>query len=476
MSYLVFARKYRPQTFEEVVQQDHVTRTLTNAIEAGRVAHAILFAGPRGTGKTTVARVLAKAMNCAQGPTRTPCNTCRSCREITAGNAADVFEIDGASNNSVDQVRELRDNLQYMPAYSRFKIYIIDEVHMLSLAAFNALLKTLEEPPEHILFMFATTELHKIPITILSRCQRHDLRRIDAEAIAGHLALICSQEAVDVDEASLNLIAQEAGGSMRDALSLLDHVLSCTQGAVTVELISDLLGIVDRDHLFELSHEVLNRNLSAVLQGIDAVWRKGYEVKRFFSDLITHFHHLTLVGMGGGAAELVDLPGHEIRRMQEQIKGHDPAQITHIFDALFQAEPMVKLSSQPRFALEMVFLKLFQVPPVLTVDTLIDKLDQLRHSIGQGQPVETDPQPADVQEPEAKKSIEPIPEAEHPVQETAAPAAPRTLDDKTLWDRLTERAAREKPSLAGILKKCRPGGIEGQRLNLEVGGTEFTLK
>ena len=317
MSYLVFARKYRPQTFEEVVQQDHVTRTLTNAIEAGRVAHAILFAGPRGTGKTTVARVLAKAMNCAQGPTRTPCNTCRSCREITAGNAADVFEIDGASNNSVDQVRELRDNLQYMPAYSRFKIYIIDEVHMLSLAAFNALLKTLEEPPEHILFMFATTELHKIPITILSRCQRHDLRRIDAEAIAGHLALICSQEAVDVDEASLNLIAQEAGGSMRDALSLLDHVLSCTQGAVTVELISDLLGIVDRDHLFELSHEVLNRNLSAVLQGIDAVWRKGYEVKRFFSDLITHFHHLTLVGphrahCGLGSSKM----GHRELRLQ----------------------------------------------------------------------------------------------------------------------------------------------------------------
>ena len=181
MSYLVLARKYRPQTFEEVVGQAHVTRTLANAIETRRVAHAILFSGPRGTGKTTVARILAKAMNCSEGPTATPCNQCQSCREITSGNAADVFEIDGASNNSVDQVRELRENLQYMPVHSRHKIYIIDEVHMLSLAAFNALLKTLEEPPSHVMFMFATTEPQKIPITILSRCQRHDLRRIDTK-------------------------------------------------------------------------------------------------------------------------------------------------------------------------------------------------------------------------------------------------------------------------------------------------------
>ena len=191
MSYLVLARKYRPQTFDQVVQQEHVTRTLANAISTGRVAHAILFSGPRGTGKTTVARILAKAMNCKSGPAPVPCNTCRSCREITGGRSVDVYEIDGASNNSVDQVRELRENVKYMPAHSRYKIYIIDEVHMLSTAAFNALLKTLEEPPPHVLFMFATTEPRKIPITILSRCQRHDFGLIGVDSIARHMEMIC---------------------------------------------------------------------------------------------------------------------------------------------------------------------------------------------------------------------------------------------------------------------------------------------
>ena len=184
MSYLVLARKYRPQTFDEVIEQGHVTRTLSNAISAGRVAHAVLFSGPRGTGKTTVARIFAKSMNCEEGPTPTPCNECRSCREITSGHAVDVYEIDGASNNSVDQVRELRENIKYMPAHSRSKIYIIDEVHMLSISAFNALLKTLEEPPAHVMFIFATTEPQKIPITILSRCQRHDFKRIILESIS----------------------------------------------------------------------------------------------------------------------------------------------------------------------------------------------------------------------------------------------------------------------------------------------------
>ena len=233
MSYLVLARKYRPQTFEQVIEQAHITRTLTNAISADRVAHAILFAGPRGTGKTTIARILAKAMNCEQGPTPVPCNACRSCDEITGGHGVDVFEIDGASNNSVDQVRELRENIKYMPAHSSFKIYIIDEVHMLSMAAFNALLKTLEEPPAHILFMFATTEPRKIPITILSRCQRHDLRRINLDAISKHMAWICRREGFEIADQSLELIAREAGGSMRDALSLLDQIMTCTRGSLT---------------------------------------------------------------------------------------------------------------------------------------------------------------------------------------------------------------------------------------------------
>jgi len=227
MSYLVLARKYRPQTFAEVVEQGHITRTLTHAISAGRMVHAVLFSGPRGTGKTTVARILAKAMNCEKGPTPDPCNICRSCREITAGSAVDVYEIDGASNNSVDQIRDLRENLRYMPAHSQYKIYIIDEVHMLSIAAFNALLKTLEEPPAHVMFIFATTEPQKIPVTILSRCQRHDFRRIPIESMTQHMEMISSKEGIRIPSESVWLIAREAGGSMRDALSLLDQVMAC---------------------------------------------------------------------------------------------------------------------------------------------------------------------------------------------------------------------------------------------------------
>src|SRR6056297_1911511 len=210
MSYQVLALKYRPQTFSDVVGQDHVTTTLTNAISGNRVPHALLLAGPRGTGKTTIARIMAKAMTCQTGPTPSPCNECRICKDIINGHCADVFEIDGASNNSVEQIRELRDNVAYMPSVAVFKIYIIDEVHMLSTAAFNALLKTLEEPPSHVLFIFATTEVHKIPATILSRCQRHDLGRIPLEAISGLLQTICDKEGVAVEAQGLDLIAREA--------------------------------------------------------------------------------------------------------------------------------------------------------------------------------------------------------------------------------------------------------------------------
>lgn len=483
MSYLVLARKYRPQNFEQVVGQAHVTQTLTHAIEAQRLAHAILFSGPRGTGKTTIARILAKAMNCEQGPTGTPCNQCRSCKEITEGNSADVFEIDGASNNSVEQVRELRENLRYLPTYSRYKIYIIDEVHMLSLAAFNALLKTLEEPPAHILFMFATTEVHKIPITILSRCQRHDLRRIEADAVIGHLKSLCSNEQVDVDDQSLSLIAQEAGGSMRDALSLMDHVFACAQGQVTVELICDLLGIVDREHLFNLSQAVFARDISRVLKNIDEVWRHGYEMKRFYSDLVTHFHHLTLAKMGSDTLDVLDLPPHEIKRMQDQVSDMDPVTLMHLFELLFQAETTVKLSSQPRFALEMVFLKLFHTPPGMSIDALIDKLDSLRDGIVVRN-VSSEPQmidsarTADGSEIENPATTTVIPSS----LEIAAPDRPKAEPTEgqkgsgPIWEQVIQQVTKEKPSLASMLRKCSLTGESEEKIEVEVRGNDFSLK
>jgi DNA polymerase-3 subunit gamma/tau len=488
MSYLVFARKYRPQTFEQVVQQSHVTQTLTNAIAAGRVAHAILFSGPRGTGKTTVARILAKAMNCVQGPTAEPCNQCQSCKEITAGGSGDVFEIDGASNNSVDQVRELRENLKYMPVHSRFKIYIIDEVHMLSLAAFNALLKTLEEPPEHIMFMFATTEAHKIPITILSRCQRHDLRRIDGEAIADHLKFICESEAVEIDEASISLIAREAGGSMRDSLSLLDHVLACARGSVTAGLIGELLGVVDRQHLFDLSRAVFEGNLQSVLEGIDAVWRNGYEFKRFYADLVAHFHHLVLVKQGPRAAQLADLPSHEIDLMRAQVDNVPTGFLLQIFESLFQAEPAIKLSSQPRLGLEMVFLKLFQTAPALSIDALIDHLDRLQEKIAChptpldpkiSEPKPSAPKPSDgfarsVQAPEEAAASQPP--AAVPSEADGGKGGQPVKDIDALWRRVVREISDQKPSLAGFLGKCNLRSGRDGVLELEVRGNAFTLK
>lgn len=502
MSYLVFARKYRPQTFDEVVQQEHVTRTLANAISAGRVSHAILFTGPRGTGKTTIARILAKSMNCAQGPTATPCNACRSCQEITSGHAADVFEIDGASNNSVDQIRELRENLKYMPAHSRFKIYIIDEVHMLSLAAFNALLKTLEEPPDHVMFIFATTEVHKIPVTILSRCQRHDLRRIDMAAIVENMRRICSSENVKIDDAGLGLVAQEAGGSMRDALSLLDHVLACAQEGVTAQLVAELLGAAERKHLFELSAAVFKRDLVEVLNVIDGVWRHGLEIRRFYSDLLVHFYNLSVVNIGDRAGQLVDLPAHEIQQLKTQAQSIPGTFLLQILDLLFEAEPAIRMSSQPKMALEMVFMKLFQTPPVLPIETLIDKLDQLRTAEpavpttstpvleAESTPQEVLPvqnvrkeQPAS----ESNASLPPVnnrtpviekDQVKEEVNDASRVSAvtksgPR-IEWPQVWQALVTQVQGEKPSLAAFLSKCQVVPSVDGRMTVEVCSNQFT--
>ena len=479
MSYLVLARKYRPQTFEEVVGQDHISRTLTNAISAGRVAHAILFSGPRGTGKTTVARILAKAMNCKDGPTRIPCNTCRSCQEITSGHAVDVYEIDGASNNSVDQIRDLRDNIKYMPAHSLYKIYIIDEVHMLSIAAFNALLKTLEEPPGHVLFMFATTEPHKIPITILSRCQQHDFRRIDVQAIADHLKMICGKEGSEIDNESLIMIAREAGGSMRDALSLLDQVMACVEGSVTYGQVVDILGVVDRKTIFDISTALIGGDVPKLLDLVDEVYRHGHDLKKLYVDLIEHFRNLLVVKLGKGIRKLVDLPSHEIERMQGQVQSVSPVSLNQIFDLLFKEEVTVRLSSQPRLAIEMVFLRLLQVPPALPIDALIEKLDRLQSEIakaptaaatpgGPGSSVSANrcrsgkgagdrPKTATVEK--AAKSL-----PENPVE-----------NSEKAWARFLQTVSEKHPSLGPSLTRGRLKRFTGEKMVIEITGNGFTV-
>jgi DNA polymerase-3 subunit gamma/tau len=478
MSYLVLARKYRPQTFDQVIKQDHVTRTLTNAISTGRVAHAILFSGPRGTGKTTVARILAKAMNCKDGPGPVPCNECKSCREITAGSAVDVFEIDGASNNSVDQIRELRENVKYMPAHSRYKIYIIDEVHMLSIAAFNALLKTLEEPPPHVMFVFATTEPRKIPITILSRCQRHDFRRIDVESISNHMGTLCAKEGVEIAVDSLGLIAREAGGSMRDGLSLLDHVISCTQGAVTHKQILDILGVIDRDVIFNLSAAVLEGQLPKILDILEAIYSAGHDMKKLYADLMEHFRNLLLVKMVEKIDRLVDIPSHEIDLMGDQVKAVSRTFLNQILDLLFQEEVSILNSTQPRLAIEMVFIRMFQMKPVLPIDILIEKLDHLRKDFYDTRTDSREPQSKpvvkDTQECPLETSGQVSGTAESIAPFTSDPFAPNENIDR-VWERLLSSFSEKYPSLAANLKNSTLKSLSGHRLKIEVNGNDFNI-
>ena len=481
MSYLVLARKYRPQTFGEVVKQEHITRTLTHAISSGRVAHAILFSGPRGTGKTTVARILAKSMNCQTGPTPVPCNDCRSCREITSGNGADVFEIDGASNNSVDQIRDLRENVKYMPAHSPYKIYIIDEVHMLSIAAFNALLKTLEEPPSHVLFIFATTEPRKIPITILSRCQRHDFRRIDVESISKHMQSICAKEGIDIDAESLALIARSANGSMRDGLSLLDQVMSCGKAAIDHDQVLDILGVVDRNLIFKISNAVLKGHIMEILDILDKVYGSGHDMKKLYTDLIEHFRNLLIVKMGEKGQKLLDISSHEIDLMLDQTKNVPETHLNQIFELLFKEEPTIERASQPRFAMEMVFIRMFQIKPALPIDVLIEKLDVLKKDLAGSQvnATEVDSGPMCHDNANASQTSSGLPaETAKPMEPFAAdpgPIADQENTPESSWEKLLSIFLEKYPSLATNLKHSKIRKLSGNRLEIEVNGNDFNL-
>jgi len=382
MSYQVLALKYRPQTFDDVVGQPHVTTTLSNAILHDRVAHAILFTGPRGTGKTTIARILAKAMNCKKGPTPLPCNKCKICLDIIEGHCTDVFEIDGASNNSVDQIRDLRENVTYMPSSANNKIYIIDEVHMLSTAAFNALLKTLEEPPEHVMFIFATTEVHKIPATILSRCQRHDLGRISLEMISRHLQNLCTSEGFILEKQSLDLIAQEADGSIRDALSLLDRVLSAAETKeIKLSSVLDSLGIQDLQIMHDISGAIFENNGARLIEIIERVNDSGIDLKKFYTNIIAHFRNLNVIKLCGEKSPSVNITDSEKEKIFQSVSSLSSGFINTILQILLDEESIIKYSSHTRTAIEMVLLKLVQINPGAQIDTIISKLDILVRQI-----------------------------------------------------------------------------------------------
>ncbi|WP_244084976.1 DNA polymerase III subunit gamma/tau, partial [Desulforhabdus sp. TSK] len=383
MSYLVIARKWRPQVFDEVVGQPHVTRTLQNAVRSKRIAHAYLFTGARGVGKTSVARILAKTLNCEGDMTSAPCNACSNCREITQGNAVDVLEIDGASNRGIDDIRELRETVRYRPAKSRYKIYIIDEVHMLTDAAFNALLKTLEEPPEHVVFVFATTEPHKIPATILSRCQRFDFRRIPIPLLVGHLRNIADQEQAQLSDGVLYAVAREADGSMRDAQSLLEQLLAFSGDGLSDEDILDVLGVVDRRSVHRVGTAILDGDVRACLDVANELHRRGIDSRRFCQQLCDHFRNLLFLALEGAQTESpMDLPREEKDLLRIEIAKTTPESLYLYFQMILKGEEEIRRSSLPRITLEMLLLRLSQLPRLESLETVLEKIAALEGRLG----------------------------------------------------------------------------------------------
>lgn len=375
--YEVLARKYRPQNFSELAGQEHVSRTLQNAIDSGRVAHAFLFTGARGVGKTSTARIMAKTLNCERGVTHEPCNVCPQCIEITKGTSTDVFEIDGASNNGVDDVRDLRDNIKYLPSHSRYRIIIIDEVHMLSTNAFNALLKTLEEPPEHVKFIFATTEPHKLPVTILSRCQRFDFKRVTLPKIIARLREIAGKESVVINDTSLALIARKGDGSMRDSLTAFDQVLAFCGNNVSDEDVGTLLGAIDRRLLAEISAAVFSGDTQNVLAGIKQVDLVGYNMRQFCQELIEHFRNLLVIRSVKKPEEILDLAAAELDELHKQTLHITALDIQRRLTLLIKAESELAYASFPRLIVEMALLKAALLAPLVPIQELIDKIKAL---------------------------------------------------------------------------------------------------
>lgn len=384
LEYQVLARKFRPQTFEDVAGQAHVVKTLRNAVAQGRVAHAFLFSGPRGVGKTSVARILSKALNCEQGPTPRPCNQCSNCIEITNNSSLDVHEIDGASNRGIDEIRELRENVRFAPASSRYKIYIIDEVHMLTDPAFNALLKTLEEPPAHVVFIFATTESHKIPATILSRCQCYDFRRIPLKEIVANLKLVASQEGIAISPIALSWIAEAGDGSMRDAQSIFDQVISYAGQDVKDADVEESLGLAARQYLFRLSEAVLNQNAGSCLMILEEAYLAGIDMKYFYQMFLKHVRNLLLVKIVGDQSASFDIAAEQIEKLNTQAQTTSRETLQRYLEILIAEEGNFRRSQEPRMKLETIIVKMAYLEPIMPLGEILSTIETIEKKLQNG--------------------------------------------------------------------------------------------
>jgi DNA polymerase-3 subunit gamma/tau len=455
VSYEVFARKYRPQTFDDLVGQTHVSRTLKNAVSQNRLAHAYLFVGPRGVGKTSTARILAKSLNCIKGPTITPCGVCDNCREIAGGNSLDVIEIDGASNNSVEDVRQLRENVRYAPAKGRYKIYLIDEVHMLSSAAFNALLKTLEEPPEHVKFIFATTEPQKVLATILSRCQRFDLHRIPANLIAQHLQFIAKEEKITLQPAAAHAIARGAEGGLRDAESMLDQLVAFCGEKITESDVLNVFGFTSEQTVSYLTGRILSAETPEAIDLLHEQSEAGKDMMRLMADLIAYLRDLLVFKAKPDAlSEDVDPDVQKSLATQAELVSTD--RLLELIDQFAATEGRMKWAPNKKLHFEVAIIKAIQSLGQATLDEVIEKLGELRDGGGKpvagigdaGRPKGSDPKRAGVTAPGYSGAR---------VEEKAA-----TVDSEKIWQTVLAKIPAQKAFVRNSASAAHVLGIEGR--------------
>ena len=490
MSYLVLARKWRPQNFSDVVGQQPVVRTLQNALRQKRVAHAMIFSGVRGVGKTTLARIMAKALNCEAGDVDEPCNQCQSCREITAGTAVDLQEIDGASNRGIQEIRELKENIRFFPTKGRYKVIIIDEVHMLTTEAFNALLKTLEEPPAHVYFMFATTELHKIPVTILSRCQRYELKRVSFAELAEFFAKIAQQEAIEVSRQAIDMIAREAEGSVRDGLSLLDQIFSFGGDKISDDDVSQVLGLVDRQVFESLAKALLAGDLAQGLDLFDKSYSFGIDLKRFANDLLGYFRALLLCKISQQPEEMLDVADQELAILKELAASYSTETLYQYYNQLLKGIEEMQYSSRPRMVLEMAFVRATQSGEVASVAAILARLDGLLQGVDIEREVPANPAAAAAEKPElpplaasaSKPAVQPAASKKTetskapPVEksppdnlqpEQAGPEIkPRQRDVRKHWEDFVDYVRDRKQWMAHVLRLCSSVKEKGKDLIL----------
>jgi DNA polymerase-3 subunit gamma/tau len=474
VTYQVFARKYRPQTFDDLVGQTHVSRTLKNAVEQNRLAHAYLFVGPRGVGKTSTARILAKALNCEKGPTVTPCGVCDNCREIAGGNSLDVIEIDGASNNSVEDVRELRDNVRYAPAKGRYKIYLIDEVHMLSSAAFNALLKTLEEPPPHVKFIFATTEPQKVLPTILSRCQRFDLHRIPANLIADHLQFIAGKEKITLEPAAAHSIARGAEGGLRDAESMLDQLVAFCGEKIAEADVLNVFGFTSQQTVAGFTDKILRGATADAVQLLHEQSEAGKDMMKLMSDLISYLRDLLVFKVKPDALnEDVDLDLQKSLAAQAQLIETD--RLLELIDQFAEAEGRMKWAPNKKLHFEVALIKAIQTLSQVTLNEVIENLNALRD--GKSTPRKTVAGIADagsaavVNPPQAKivPVVNPAKSSARVAEQASqymSPASEATVDPVKVWEQVSAKIPPQKGFLRSSVGSAHVLGVEGRNLLL----------